>query len=210
MRTKLKIHSLAQPDFCARAKGNLNISLSADKKRRRWRVSQKRQGPADPEPRAPSTPAPIFPLPRASIDMWRQHAFMLTWRRRDGRTRTWQLPAPPRVDGRGPWLRWADARSAPPRSPFGSPPLVSSRTKNFRDFKLRAIKSIRDAPTPIRAAGAARGRRPRRKSVSAFFGADATVAARRAPQKLPNFDSVVGVWHLTRVVVREPPPSSER
>jgi len=64
MRTKLKIHSLAQPDFCARAKGNLNISLSADKKRRRWRVSQKRQGPADPEPRAPSTPAPIFPLPR--------------------------------------------------------------------------------------------------------------------------------------------------
>lgn len=70
MRTKLKIHSLAQPDFCARAKGNLNISLSADKKRR-WRGSQNRRRPLPPGPRRPPNgPRTLLPiLVLRSIDM---------------------------------------------------------------------------------------------------------------------------------------------
>jgi len=168
MRTKLKIHSshsLAQPD-CARAKGNLKISLSADKKQLR-RGSRNRRRLRSPSAASAAKPPPTQKALCVSASIY---VIMLRSRRRVGRLRRWQFLAAPTAVGVGSSCWSDDARSAPPRSPFGSPPIVSSQTKNFLDFKLRATQSIAVAPTPFSLYTPPGGADPALNPVFLFWG----------------------------------------
>lgn len=135
MRTKLKIHSLAQPDFCARAKGNLNISLSADKKRR-WRGSQNRRRSLPPGPRRPPNgppdPFPDFGAPEHRYEMG--GSMHLCWlggaapaERRHGSCRRRHAPTARGLGHVGPTpdRRRPAPLSAAPRS-FPATPRISS------------------------------------------------------------------------------------